>query len=66
MVKIFGKINIMADNKINITEQLCDKKPISWLIRELQTQLENGNDYIVLEQEREFGDTIQVLTFSKA
>jgi hypothetical protein len=54
------------NNKIELTSNLYDKKPISWLIRELQKQLEQGNDYVEFTSEIEWNNTEYILLCSKS
>lgn len=41
------------------------KKPVSWLIRELQKIIEEGYDYVELSTENEYGNISQILIFEK-
>jgi hypothetical protein len=54
------------NNKIDLSSNLYDKKPISWLIRELNKQLEQGNDYVKFTSEQEYSYTNYILICSKS
>lgn len=55
----------MTDNNvINLSDTLYDKKPISWLIRELKKQSEQGNDYVEFRSKRVWGEIEYVLVCS--
>ena len=52
------------EDKIIINEVLYDKKPITWLIRELQKRIDEGYDYVEYDRDYEIGNTQEILKFS--
>lgn len=53
------------NNSLNVSELYITRRPISWLMRELQKQLEKGNDYVEIVEETHYGDTETKLHFSE-
>ena len=49
---------------IDLSSNLYDRKPITWLIRELENQIKSGKDYVEFTSEKEFSDTNYILIFS--
>lgn len=52
------------NNTIDLSSNLYDKKPITWLIRELQKQIEQGKDYVEFTSEKEWSNINYILIFS--
>jgi hypothetical protein len=57
--------NKKLSSTLDLSSNLYDKKPITWLIRELQKQIDDGKDFVELTTEKDFGDTSQILLFSE-
>jgi hypothetical protein len=54
------------NNKIDLSSNLYERRPISWLIRELEKQLDSGNDYVEFTTETQWRETNYILLFTKS
>lgn len=55
----------MENDILQLSYELADKKPISWLIRWLEEKQKEGNDYVQYTETTEWGDTYPSIKVSK-